>query len=339
VLYDELGLTPGKKTKTGFSTDAQTLESLREAHPIIPVLLSYREVEKLRSTYGENLLAELAGDGRIHASFRQTVARTGRISSDRPNLHNIPVRTEIGKQFRRAFVPAPGCTFLVADYDQVELRVIAHLSEDPGLIEAMTSGSDVHRVVAAGVYRVPPDEVTHTQREFSKMVSYGLAYGMEAYGLSQRLGVPVEEAGTIMDRYFGAFPRVKQYMDETVAEARERGATRTQFGRVRPLPDLHATNYRLRQAAERQAMNAGIQGLAADIFKIALVRLDRELEGQKLASRLVLQVHDEVIVEVAAEEEAEVSRLTESALTGAATLKVPLTISMATGPSWAAAKG
>jgi DNA polymerase-1 len=339
VLYDELGLTPGKKTKTGFSTDAQTLESLREAHPIIPALLAYREVEKLRSTYGENLLAELAEDGRIHASFGQTVARTGRISSDRPNLHNIPVRTEAGKQFRRAFVPAPGCTFLVADYDQVELRIIAHLSGDAGLIEAMTSGSDVHRVVAAGVYRIAPEEVTHTQREFSKMVSYGLAYGMESYGLSQRLGVPVEEAAAIMDSYFGAFPRVKKYMDEAVAEARDRGATRTQFGRLRPLPDLHASNYRLRQAAERQAMNAGIQGLAADIFKVALVRLDRDLEEQHLSSRLVLQVHDEVIVEVAQGEQEEVSRLTESALTGAADLKVPLTISMATGPSWAAAKG
>jgi DNA polymerase-1 len=339
VLYDELGLTPGKKTKTGFSTDAQTLESLREAHPIIPALLSYREVEKLRSTYGENLLAEVAEDGRIHASFRQTVARTGRISSDRPNLHNIPVRTEMGKQFRRAFVPAPGFSFLVADYDQVELRIIAHLSEDPGLIGAMTSGSDVHRVVAAGVYRVPEEEVTHTQREFSKMVSYGLAYGMEAYGLSQRLGVPVEEAAAIMDSYFGAFPGVKRYMDGAVSEARDRGATRTLFGRIRPLPDLHAANYRLRQAAERQAMNAGIQGLAADIFKVALVRLDRDLEEQTLASRLVLQVHDEVIVEVAPGEDAEVSRLTESALSGAADLKVPLTVSMASGASWAAAKG
>ncbi len=209
VLYDELGLKPGKKTKTGYSTDAQTLESLRGEHPIIDALLSYREVEKLRSTYGENLLAEVADDGRIHASFRQTVARTGRISSDRPNLHNIPVRSELGKQFRRAFVPAEGYSFLVADYDQVELRVIAHLSGDAGLIEAMTSGSDVHRVVASGVYRVPPEEVTHTQREFSKMVSYGLAYGMEAYGLSQRLGVPVEEAAAIMESYFGAFPSVK----------------------------------------------------------------------------------------------------------------------------------
>jgi DNA polymerase I len=339
VLYEELGLKPGKKTKTGYSTDAQTLESLRGLHPIIDALLSYREVEKLRSTYGENLLAEVAEDGRIHASFRQTVARTGRISSDRPNLHNIPVRTELGKQFRRAFVPAEGCSFLVADYDQVELRVIAHLSGDQGLIEAMTSGSDVHRVVASGVYRVPEDEVTHTQREFSKMVSYGLAYGMEAYGLSQRLGVPVDEAAAIMDSYFGAFPRVKQYMDETVVEAREDGRTRTEFGRLRPLPDLNNSNYRLRQAAERQAMNAGIQGLAADIFKLALVRLDESFEQGKLASRLVLQVHDEVIVEVAAGEEAEASRLTEVALTGAADLKVPLTISLAMGPSWAAAKG
>jgi DNA polymerase-1 len=338
VLYEELGLTPGKKTKTGFSTDARTLESLRGVHPIIDALLSYREVEKLRSTYGESLLAEVQADGRIHASFGQTVARTGRISSDRPNLHNIPVRSEIGKQFRRAFVPAEGTTFLVADYDQVELRVIAHLSSDPGLIEAMTSGADVHRTVAAAVYGVAPDDVTHTQREFCKMVSYGLAYGMEAYGLSQRLGVAVEEAAAIIESYFGAFPRVKRYMDETVAETKIRGATRTMFGRIRPLPDLHASNYRLRQAAERQAMNAGIQGLAADIFKIALVRLDRDLETQGLTSRLVLQVHDEVIVEVAGGEESVVRRLTESALNGAADLNVPLTISMASGSSWAAAK-
>jgi len=338
VLYDEIGLTPGKKTKTGFSTDAQTLESLRGEHPIIEALLDYREVEKLRSTYGESLLAEVHKDGRIHASFGQTVARTGRISSDRPNLHNIPVRSEMGKQFRRAFVPAEGCTFLVADYDQVELRCIAHLSGDPGLIDALTSGSDVHRTVAAAVYGIAPDEVTHTQREFCKMVSYGLAYGMEAYGLSQRLGIAVEEAAAIMESYFGAFPRVRQYMDETVADAKIRGATRTLFGRLRPLPDLQASNYRLRMAAERQAMNAGIQGLAADIFKMALVRLDHDLETGGLDSRLVLQVHDEVIVEVAAGEEGDAHRLTESALTGAADLSVPLTVSMATGPSWAAAK-
>ena len=189
------------------------------------------------------------------------------------------------------------------------------------------------------MYGIPPEEVTHTQREFCKMVSYGLAYGMEAYGLSQRLGVPVEEAAAIMESYFGAFPLVKQYMDYAVADAKVAGATRTLFGRIRPLPDLLSSNYRVRQAAERQAMNAGIQGLAADIFKLALVRLDRDLEAEKLASRLVLQVHDEVIVEVAPGEEEDVRRLTDSALTGAADLNVPLTISMATGPSWAAAKG
>jgi DNA polymerase-1 len=339
VLFDELGLTPGKKTKTGYSTDAQTLEKMRDDHPIIETLLNYREVEKLRSTYGESLLAEVQDDGRIHASFGQTVARTGRISSDRPNLHNIPVRSDLGKQFRKAFVPGEGSTFLVADYDQVELRCIAHLSQDPGLIDAMTSGADVHRTVAAAVYGIPVDEVTHTQREFCKMVSYGLAYGMEAYGLSQRLGVAVEEAAAIMESYFGAFPLVKQYMDNTVAEAKIRGYTRTMFGRIRPLPDLHAANYRVRQAAERQAMNAGIQGLAADIFKLALVRLDRDIEEAKLESRLVLQVHDEVIVEVARGEEEDVIRRTESALTGAADLNVPLTVSMATGSSWAGAKG
>ena len=268
VLYDELGLTPGKKTKTGFSTDAQTLESLRGAHPIIEALLSYREVEKLRSTYGESLLAEVQADGRIHASFGQTVARTGRISSDRPNLHNIPVRTELGKQFRRAFVPAEGSTFLVADYDQVELRCIAHLSEDPGLIDALTSGSDVHRTVAAAVYGISPEEVTHTQREFSKMVSYGLAYGMEAYGLSQRLGVPVEEAAAIMESYFGAFPLVKQYMDQTVAEAKIRGATRTH---VRPDPaaarparvELPAAPGRRAPGDERRDPGAGGRHLQA----------------------------------------------------------------------------
>jgi DNA polymerase-1 len=338
VLFEELGLTPGKKTKTGYSTDAQTLEKMRDEHPIIETLLNYREVEKLRSTYGESLLAEVQDDGRIHASFGQTVARTGRISSDRPNLHNIPVRSELGKQFRNAFVPGEGCTFLVADYDQVELRCIAHLSQDPGLIDAMTSGADVHRTVAAAVYGIPAEEVTHTQREFCKMVSYGLAYGMEAYGLSQRLGVAVEEAAAIMDSYFGAFPLVQQYMDDTVTEAKIRGYTRTMFGRIRPLPDLQAANYRVRQAAERQAMNAGIQGLAADIFKLALVRLDRDIEEAGLESRLVLQVHDEVIVEVAKGEEEDVIRRTESALTGAADLNVPLTVSMATGPSWAAAK-
>ena len=281
----------------------------------------------------------MAPDGRIHASFRQTVARTGRLSSERPNLHNIPTRTESGQQFRRAFVPAEGWRFLVADYDQVELRVIAHLSGDPGLVGAFTSGQDVHRAVASGVFGVPPEEVTHSQRDRAKMVSYGLAYGMEAFGLARRLSTGVEEANEIMERYFQAFPRVRAYMESTVADARQRGYTRTALGRKRPLPELGSRNYRQRQAAERQAMNAGIQGLAADIFKTALVRLDRALEKGDLSSRLVLQVHDEVIVEVAPGEEDRVAALTEDALSHAVPLDVPLAVSMAWGGSWAAKAG
>jgi DNA polymerase-1 len=338
VLYDEIGLKPGRRTKTGYSTDASTLEGLRDEHPIVETLLRYREVEKLRSTYGETLLAEVKDDGRIHASFRQTVARTGRLSSERPNLHNIPVRSDSGKRFRRVFVPAQGFEFLVADYDQIELRVLAHLAADPGLLEAFSSGTDIHRVVASGVFGVPVDEVTRTQREYSKMVSYGLAYGMEAYGLARRLATGVEEAAEIMGRYFGAFPAVRAYMDDTVAEARHRGYTRTAFGRIRPLPELADRNFRVRQAAERQAMNAGIQGLAADLFKTALVRVDHALAAAKLESRLVLQVHDEVIVEVATAEREEVEPLVERALTSAADLSVPLEVSMAWGSSWAEAK-
>jgi len=339
VLYDRLGLVPVRKTKTGFSTDARTLELLRDQHPIVEVLLRYREVEKLRSTYGESLAAEVAPDGRIHATFRQTVARTGRLSSDRPNLHNIPVRTEQGRRFREAFVPSVGRRLLVADYDQVELRAIAHLSGDPGLTAAFAAGEDIHRTVASRVFGVERDEVTHPQRSTAKMVSYGLAYGMEAYGLSQRLAVPVEEAQSILQAFFEGFPSVRAYMERAVAEARIAGYTVTAFGRRRPLPDLASTNYQVRQAAERQAMNAGIQGLAADLFKVALIRLDAGLEEEGLASDLVLQVHDEVLVDVAPDEADRVATLTERALTGAADLDVPLRVAMAWGSSWAEAKG
>ena len=339
VLYDHLGLVPVRKTKTGFSTDARTLELLRGQHPIVEALLRYREVEKLRSTYGESLAAEVAPDGRIHATFRQTVARTGRLSSDRPNLHNIPVRTDEGRRFRQAFVPSPGRRLLVADYDQVELRAIAHLSGDPGLTAAFAAGEDIHRTVASRVFGIDRDQVTHAQRSTAKMVSYGLAYGMEAYGLSQRLGVPVEEAQGILQAFFDGFPSVRSYMDRAVAEARDAGYTVTAFGRRRPLPDLTSTNYQIRQAAERQAMNAGIQGLAADLFKVALIRLDSGLEEGGLASDLVLQVHDEVLLDVDPGEEDEVAALTERALTGAAELSVPLKVAMAWGSSWAEAKG
>ena len=338
VLFDQLGLTPQKKTKTGFSTDAASLEKLLGQHPIIEHLLRYREVEKLRSTYGEGLLAEVAADGRIHATFNQTVARTGRLSSEDPNLHNIPVRSDLGREFRRAFVPAPGFELLVADYNQIELRCIAHLAEDPGLIGAFESGQDIHNATAARVFGVDPSEVSIEQRSKAKMVSYGLAYGMEAYGLGQRLNIPTDEAAVILDAYFVAFPAVKEYMERTVAEARERGYTETLFGRRRQIPELASSNYRIRQAGERQAMNAGIQGLAADIFKVALVRLDHELRQAGGESRLILQVHDEVLVEVPPDHREAAAALVVDTMAGAFELRVPLEVNLAFGPSWADAK-
>jgi DNA polymerase-1 len=338
VLFDELGLAPQKKTKTGFSTDAASLEKLAGQHPIIGQLLRYREVEKLRSTYGEGLVNEVAADGRIHATFNQTVARTGRLSSDQPNLHNIPVRTEEGRQFRRAFVPAEGYELLVADYNQIELRVIAHLAEDPGLINAFTTGQDIHTTTAARVFGDPVDAVTSEHRAKAKMVSYGLAYGMEAYGLAQRLSIPVSEAADILDAYFEAFPNVKAYMEATVNEARQRGYTETLMGRRRPIPELSSGNFRIRQAGERQAMNAGIQGLAADIFKVALVELDRALEQRAVRSRLILQVHDEVILEVPPEEKDDMAALVRTIMGNACDLKVPLEVNLAFGDSWATAK-
>jgi DNA polymerase-1 len=339
ILFEQLGLPPQKKTKTGYSTDATSLEKLRGAHPIIEHLLDYREVEKLRSTYGEGLLASVAPDGRIHATFNQTVARTGRLSSDAPNLHNIPVRSETGRTFRKAFVPAAGYQLLVADYNQIELRCIAHLAEDPGLIAAFTAGEDIHTATAARVFHVEPDAVKPDQRAKAKMVSYGLAYGMEAYGLGQRLGIPTDEAAVILDAYFAAFPAVKQYMEGTVEEARQRGYTETLFGRRRQIPELSSSNFRIRQAGERQAMNAGIQGLAADIFKVALVRLDRELEESGRRSRIVLQVHDEIVLEVPAEEREAAIELTVTTMASAFALNVPLEVNIAVGPSWAEAKG
>lgn len=339
ILYEDKKLTPGKKNKTGPSTDAATLEKIKDQWPeFIGPLLEYREVEKLRSTYGEGLLSCVGVDGRIHATFNQTVARTGRLSSDQPNLHNIPVRSEQGKVFRTAFVPREGTRFLVADYNQIELRCIAHLANDPGLIEAFNNNVDIHNVTAANVFGVALNKVTSEQRSKAKMVSYGLAYGMEAYGLAQRLAIGVSEASEILDAYFAAFPRVKKYMDETVEEARKRGYTETLFGRRRSIRELQSPNFRIRQIGERQAMNSGIQGLAADIFKVALVRLDEELQAGNFVSQLVLQVHDEVILEATTDEEVVVEQLVRDAMCSAAKLAVTLEVNLAWGDTWASAK-
>ena len=339
ILFDELGLTPQKKTKTGYSTDAASLEKIRDQHEVVDLLLSYREVEKLRSTYGQGLLDVVDGDGRIRATFNQTVARTGRLSSEDPNLHNIPVRTALGREFRKAFVPKDGYELLVADYNQIELRVIAHLSNDPGLVHAFESGQDIHNATAASLFGVKPEDVNVEQRSRAKMVSYGLAYGMEAYGLGQRLGISTSEASEILEAYFLAFPSVRSFMDEIVEKTKESGYTETLFGRRRPIPELNSPNFRVRQAAERQAMNAPIQGLAADIFKIALVEIDHALSEMGAQSSLVLQVHDEVILEVHPEESREIQDLTVMSMGGAADLRVPLEVNIALGPTWAQAKG
>ncbi len=339
ILFEERKLQPGKKTKTGFSTDAATLEKIRDQWPeFIDALMEFREMDKLRGTYGTGLREVVATDGRIHATFNQMVARTGRLSSENPNLHNIPVRSEEGKVFRTAFVPSKGMQFLVADYNQIELRCIAHLANDPGLIEAFTKGEDIHTSTASRVFSVAPSKVTGEMRSKAKMVSYGLAYGMEAYGLSQRLGIAVEEAAEILDAYFAAFPNVKAYMDSAVGEAKERGYTVTLFGRRRFIPELNNPNFRIRQIGERQAMNAAIQGLAADVFKIALVSIDRRLRDAGSPARLVLQVHDEVIVESPKGAATEVESIVLGSMRDAASLRVPLEINSAWGNTWASAK-
>jgi DNA polymerase-1 len=339
ILYEEKKLSPGKKTKTGFSTDAATLEKIRDQWPeFIDQLLEYREFEKLRGTYGQGLLDAIGADGRIHATFNQTVARTGRLSSDAPNLHNIPVRSDEGKVFRTAFIPQDGFMFMVADYNQIELRCIAHLANDPGLIDAFTRGIDVHNATASRVFNVDPSDVSSDMRSHAKMISYGLAYGMESFGLSQRLQIGVGEATEILDAYFAAFPNVKNYMDATIAEARQKGYTETLFGRRRQIPELNNPNFRIRQAGERQAMNAGIQGLAADIFKIALVRIDHAFSLANVTSRVILQVHDEVIVECPAGERDQINEIVLREMKGAAELKVPLEVNAAWGDTWASAK-
>ncbi len=336
VLFEDLKLPSGKKTKTGYSTDAKVLEKLRGIHPVVELILAYREVDKLRSTFAEGLLQEVAPDGRIHATFSQTVARTGRISSDSPNLHNIPIRSERGKRFREVFVAPPGYLLVVADYSQIELRVIAHLSGDENLVAALTSDHDVHSETAAMVFGIDIKDVTLEQRAKAKMVAYGLAYGMEAYGLAQRLNISTSEAEEILISFFKAFPKVKSYTEKAVEEARVLGYTKTLFGRRRYFPDLNSPNRSLKMAAERQAMNAGIQGLAADIFKIALLRVEERLSS--VDARLILQIHDEVVVESEVSIASEIVQILEDSMTNSAELIVPLVVNVGIGKRWSDAK-
>jgi DNA polymerase-1 len=338
VLFDKLGLVPVKKTKTGPSTDADSLQKMRDEHPIVEELLQYREVEKLRSTYADALPPLVAADGRVHATFKQTDTTTGRISSEAPNLQNVPVRTAGGRELRRAFVAEEGWGLLTADYSQIELRVLAHLAEDPGLVDAFERGVDIHTATAAKVFHEPESDVSAQDRRFAKVVNYGLAYGMEAYGLGQRMGIPTEEAREILDDYFAAFPNVAAYMDETVAEAKQRGYTSTIFGRRRQIAELSSDNFRIRQMGERMAQNAPIQGSAADIFKLAMVDVDRALEEGGFETRMLLTVHDELIFEVPLDERARVEPVIRDTMESVATLRVPLVVDAGFGPNWAEAK-
>ena len=338
ILYEKLELKPSKRTKTGFSTDAGVLETLREEHPIIDTILRYRERSKLKSTYLDALPPLVdPGTGRLHCRFNQTVASTGRLSSDSPNLQNIPIRTEEGKQIRRAFVPEPGCVLLVADYSQIELRVLAHLSEDPELVGAFERGEDIHRLSIAHALGIPVDTVTPELRSIGKMVSYGVTYGMGPFGLAQRLHIPMDQARTYIEGFFASYPKVRDYLDAVVARATTDGYTTTLLGRRRYLPELRSKNPRVRSLGERMALNAPIQGSAADIIKLAMVRADVAMAT--LPARMVLTVHDELVFEAPLSGVEAVAAAVRTAMEGVLDLRVPLAVDLAWGPNWADAKG
>ena len=336
VLFDELGMPKTKRTKTGWTTDADALQQLFEKteHPFLVALLRHRDVIRLRQTI-EGLLKTVMPDGRIHTTFNQMIAATGRLSSTDPNLQNIPVRTEEGRRIREAFVVGPGYdTLMTADYSQIEMRIMAHLSEDQGLIEAFRSGQDFHSITASRVFGVEADEVTPEMRAKIKAMNYGLAYGLSAFGLGQQLRIEPSEARGLMDEYFQTFGGVRDYLAGVVDEARRSGYTETIMGRRRYLPDLTSDNRQRREMAERMALNAPIQGSAADLIKVAMLSVDAALRDRGLASRMLLQVHDELVFEVAPGERETLEALVREAMGGAAELTVPLDVSVGTGRSW-----
>jgi DNA polymerase-1 len=339
VLYDRLHLPVLKRTSTGApSTDASVLEKLAESHPIVEHLLRYRELEKLRSTYVDGYLPLIDREGRIHTRFNQMAATTGRLSSDSPNLQNIPVRSETGRTIRRAFIPSPGFLFVVADYSQIELRVLAHMSRDPGLVEAFRTDADIHTATAARVFGIAPELVTAEMRRRAKTINFGLLYGMEAFGLADRLGISREEARHHIDQYFAQFPQVKAFMDGVVTQARNQGYTTTLFGRRRYLPELKSDNFRIRQMGERMALNAPVQGTAADIIKRAMIDLDSALRAGDKPTRLLLQIHDELVLESPPEEIEDVVELIRATMEGVVELAVPLKVDISTGANLAQTK-
>ncbi len=338
VLFETMQIPGGKKTKTGYSTAADVLEKLSADYPIVRDILEYRGLTKLKSTYADGLAAFIEEDGRIHTNFNQTIAATGRISSTEPNLQNIPMRMELGRQIRKVFVPKDGYEFMDADYSQIELRVLAHMSGDEQLIDAYRQEEDIHRITASKVFHTPFEEVTDLQRRNAKAVNFGIVYGISSFGLSQDLSISKKEAAQYIEQYFATYPKVKEFIDKLVTDAREKGYTETMFGRRRPIPELSSSNFMQRSFGERVAMNAPIQGTAADIIKIAMIKVWKALKEEGLKSRLLLQVHDELLIETALEEEERVREILTENMKSAADLAVTLEIDLHTGSNWYEAK-
>ena len=338
LLFETLGLPHGKKTKSGYSTNIDVLESLKDKHPIIPAIIDYRMLTKLRSTYAEGLLKVIASDGRIHTTFQNMVTATGRLSSTDPNLQNIPVRTELGGEIRKMFVPAQGCVLVDADYSQIELRVLSDIADDKAMQEAFRSGEDFHTLTAATVFGVTPDAVTPQMRRSAKAVNFGIVYGISDFSLAGDIGVTRKEARAYIDGYLGHYTGVQTYMKDVVEKARETGYVETSYGRRRSLPELKSTNFNVRSGAERMALNTPIQGTAADIIKLAMIRVRNRMQQEGLNARLVLQVHDELIVECPETAAQQVMALVTEEMTSAAQLKVPLIADAHQGKSWYEAK-
>ncbi len=334
ALFDKLGLPHRKKTKSGYSTDAATLESLRSYSPVIEDILEYRSCQKLLSTYADGLLKVIGPDGRVHSTFLQTEARTGRLSSTEPNLQNIPVRTEQGSRLRGFFVAKPGCILLDADYSQIELRILAHISGDEAMQEIFRTGGDIHRSTAARIYGMPPEMITPRLRSSAKAVNFGIVYGIGAYSLSRDIGVTVKEAEAFINSYLDSFPGVRKYMDDTIAFGKEHGYVATLFGRRRALPELTSSNFNVRALGERMAMNTPIQGTAADVIKLAMVRVWQRLRDERLTARLILQVHDELIVEAPLEEADKAAQILGEEMEHAVDFAVPLTADVTRGHTW-----
>ena len=338
LLFDKLGLPPVKKTKTGYSTNADVLEKLKSKHPIIPAIMDYRMLSKLNSTYAEGLAKVIAEDDRIHTTFQNLVTATGRLSSTEPNLQNIPVRTDLGAEIRKMFVPKEGFVLVDADYSQIELRVLAHIAGDETMQKAFREGMDIHTVTASQVFDVKPEDVTPLQRRHAKAVNFGIVYGISEFSLAEDIGVSRWEARAYIDSYLETYHGVRDYMKNVVIDAREKGFTQTLYGRKRYIPELKSSNFNIRQGAERIALNTPIQGTAADLIKLAMIRVDQALREKYPEARLILQVHDELIVECPKELAGDVSMLISKEMVGVAKLNVPLVADAGWGESWLDAK-